>query len=142
MDGNMIAELAQDLINKIKTVTVLGDRIGMAAAGGATDPSMASVPLPAAWLLFESDSIEVTYQGPVQDITYNFSLALHVSYSSQSDLINNQLPTIETIARSVSGKDSTSSASKWHYQGAQLVDVYNDRLVYELSFMVQASYTN
>jgi hypothetical protein len=138
----MIAELAQNLIDKIKTVTALGNRVGLAAAGGATDPSMASVPLPAAWLLFEGDSVDETFQSPVQDITYKFNLALMVSYKDQLDLINNQLPTIEAIARCVSGKDSTSSASRWQYQGAQLVDVFNDRLVYELSFMVQASYTN
>jgi hypothetical protein len=138
----MIAELAQDLIDKIKAVPALGNRVGMAAAGGATDPSMASVPLPAAWLLYEGDSSEADYFSPVQDMTYNFSLALMVSYTDQTSLINNELPTIEAVARSVSGKDSISSASKYVYQGATLVDVFNDRLVYSLSFMVRASYTN
>lgn len=142
LDGLMIAELAQDLITKIKSVPALGDRVGMAAAGGATDPSMASVPLPAAWLLFEGDSNEVEYSGPVQDMTYNFSLALMVSYKDQTSLINTELPVIEAVARSVSGKDSISSASRYVYQGATLVDVFNDRLVYQLSFMVKASYTN
>jgi hypothetical protein len=137
----MIAEFAQDLIDKIKTVPALGNRIGLAAAGGATDPSMSSVPLPAGWILFEGENLELPSNNSTpQDMIYNFSLALMLSYSSQLDLINTQIPTIEAIARSVSGKESTSQGSRWFYNGAQLVDVFNDRLVYELSFMVKATY--
>jgi len=139
----MIAEFAQNLIDKIKTVPALGNRVGLAAAGGPTDPSMASVPLPAAWLMFEGDNVDgERFNGPVQDISYRFTLALMVSYKDQPDLINTQLPTIEAVARSVSGKESTNFGTRWSYQGAQLVDVFDDRLVYELSFLVSASYTN
>lgn len=137
----MIAEFAQDLITKIKSVTQLGNRVGLAAAGGATDPSMSSVPLPAGWILFEGEGLELaSNNSQPQDMIYNFSLALLLSYSSQDDLINNQLPTIEAIARSVSGQASTNQGSRWVYNGATLVDVFNDRLVYELSFMVKATY--
>ena len=137
----MIAEFAQDLINKIKTVPALGNRVGFAAAGGATDPSMSSVPLPAGWILFEGESLELPSNNSTpQDMIYNFSLALLLSYTDQQDVINNQLATIEAIARSVSGRESTNQGSRWFYNGAQLVDVFNDRLVYELSFMVKATY--
>jgi hypothetical protein len=135
----MIAELAQDLMSKISTVTQLGGRIGMVAAGGMTDPSMKTVPMPACWVMFESDS--PTYLVPdMADTDILFSVALMVSYTDQLDLINNQIPTIEAIARSVSGKESTQSSIRWQYQGAQLVDVFTDRLVYELKFMASASY--
>ena len=138
----MIAELAQNLIDKVKTVASLGNRVGMAAAGGITDPSMKSVPLPAAWLLFEGDAVDGGGNNGhrSEDINFRFTLAVMVSYRDQTDLINTPLPTLEAIARSVSGKDSTDFALRWSYQGAQLVDVFDDRLVYELSFMVSASY--
>lgn len=138
----MIAELAQDLINKVKTVPALANNVGLASAGGPSDPSMSTAPLPSAWLLFESDSVtntDIRGQLP-EDIVFNFTLAVMISYTDQDDLINTQLPTIEAIARSVSGKDSTNFALRWKYQGAQLVDVFTDRLVYELKFMVSATY--
>jgi hypothetical protein len=134
-----IAELASNLIDKLKTVPAMGNRIGLAAAGGMTDPSMKTVPLPAAWVLFESDS--VTYESSrTGDVDYVFSVAVMVNYESQADLINTQLPTLEALARSVSGRESTDFAMNWQYQGAQLVDAFTDRLVYELKFMVSASY--
>lgn len=139
----MIAEFAQDLIDKIKTVDALGDRVGLAAGGGATDPSMSSVPMPAAWLVYDGDSVTAdTFQSPVEDLEFRFVLQLMVSYKDQLDLINTQLPTIEAIARSVSGQESINSGSRWRYLGAQLVATSDDRLIYELSFMVAASYTN
>lgn len=138
----MIAELATNLIDKIKTVSALGNRVGMAAAGGPTDPSMKSVPLPAAWLMFESDSItSADSRGyTADDVDYVFTLAVMISYKSQEDLINNQLPLLEAIARSASGKESTNFALRWKYQGAQLVDVFDDRLVYEMRFLVSSTY--
>lgn len=140
----MIAELALDLMSKIKTVTSLGNRVGMAAAGGATDPSMKSVPLPAAWVAYASDTpIRNTGRGNLaEDTETRFTVAVLVSYTDQSDLINTQLPTLESIVRSVSGKDSTNFALRWKYQGTQLVDVSSDRLVYEMSFTASSSYLN
>lgn len=138
----MISELAQNLIDKILTVPALQNRVGMASAGGLSDPSMATVPLPSAWLMYEGDNVvssDIRGNLP-EDITFNFTLAVMVSYTNQADLINIQLPTIEAIARSVSGKDSTNSALRWKYQGAQLVDIFTDRLVYELKFMVSGTY--
>lgn len=138
----MIAELAQDLIDKIKTVSALDNRVGMAAAGGATDPTMKTVPLPAVWLMYEGEGpVSQDLRGSLaEDVEVRFTAAVMISYKSQSDLLNNQLPVLEAIARSVSGKDSTQFALRWKYQGAQLVDIFDDRLVYELSFMVSTSY--
>jgi hypothetical protein len=138
-----IAELSLDLIDKIKTIPALGNRVGMAAAGGPSDPAMQNVPLPAAWLMYAGDSIigGGDRGSQSEDIAHQFTLVVMLSYTNQTDIINNQLPTLEAIARSVSGKDSTGFALRWKYQGAQLVDIYTDRLVYELRFMVSSSYT-
>lgn len=138
----MISELAQDLLSKISTVGALGNRVGMAAAGGATDPSMKTVPLPAAWLLYNGD---VNTTGDplgrtASDIEHRFSLSVMISYVDQTDILNNQLPLLEAVARSVSGKNSTNQSMRWRYQGAQLVDIYTDRLVYELNFTVSTTY--
>lgn len=140
----MIAELAIDLIDKLKTVTALSNRVGMAAAGGAADPAMKSVPLPAAWVAYASDTpIRGTGRGNLaEDSEIRFTVAVLISYTDQSDLINTQLPTLETIVRSVSGKDSTNFALRWKYAGTQLVDVSSDRLVYEMSFTASSSYLN
>ena len=138
----MIAELAQDLITKIRTVPALGNRVGLAAAGGPTDPSMKTVPMPAVWVMYEGESpVSQEIRGShAEDVEVRFTAAVMISYVDQPDLLNNQLPTLEAIARSVSGKESTQFALRWKYQGAQLVEIFDDRLVYELSFMVSASY--
>lgn len=138
-----IKELAEDLMLKLKSVPALNNNVGMASAGRALDPTMKNAPLPSAWLLFEGDSPQ---GGDFQlvsadDIIYNFTAAVMVSYKDQADVLNNQLPFLEELARSVSGRDSLAYASRWKYQGAQLVDIFDDRLVYELSFSVSAAYT-
>lgn len=137
-----IKELAEDLIAKLKTVTALGNRIGMASAGLASDPTMKTVPLPAVWLMYQGDTPTSGEYGFVEDIEYTFTAAVMVSYKDQADVLNTQLPFIENLAKSVSGKESTNFALRWKYQGAQLVDVFDDRQVYELRFAVSSSYQN
>ena len=139
----MIKELAEDLIAKIKTVSALQNRVGMAAAGGPSDPAMKTAPMPSAWLLYAGDRpLSGDSRGSMaEDLDFNFTLAVMISYKDQTDIINNQLPTLEAIAKSVSGRTGTNSSLRWKYLGAQLVDVFNDRLVYELSFSASATYT-
>jgi hypothetical protein len=72
-------------------------------------------------------------------VNLTFTVALVVSYESQEDLLNIQLPLLEAVRSSVSGRDSTSSGLKWKYIGQNLVEVSNDRLVYEQKFMVSGS---
>ena len=138
----MISELALDLYEKLKSVPALENRIGLNPAGGASDPSMSSVPMPAAWLIYDGDGIfgEEMRTAYIQDYVYNFSVELMVSKKDQADLINTQLPTIEAIARSVVGQESTDDALRWTYQGAQLVDVFDDRFIYLLRFSTIGAY--
>jgi hypothetical protein len=140
-----ITELSNDLIEKLKTVPALQNRVGMATAGGPNDPSMQNVPMPAAWVLFEGFDVgnPDPYAGRgAEDVNYRFSAIIMVSYTNQSETINTALPTILACAQAVSGKESTNFALKWKSEGAQIIDVQPDRLVYELRFMVSASFLN
>jgi hypothetical protein len=137
-----IAELAQDLIAKLKSVPAMGNRVGLATAGRATDPSMKRVPMPAAWVLFDSDTnTNPDDRGFLQtDIDMTFSVFVMLSYTSEADLINMQLVTLEDLARAASGKDSTNFGMRWKYLGCQLLSTFSDRLVYELKYLVSTSY--
>ena len=75
---SIIGDLAEDLIEKIKTVPQLENRIGMATAGGASDPAMKTVPMPAAWLVYDGDSVfgEQARTPQIQDYLFNFSIEL------------------------------------------------------------------
>ena len=137
-----IAELATDLVTKLKTVPAMQNRVGLATAGRATDPSMKGVPMPAAWVLYTGDNnTNPESKGFLQnDIDMTFSAFLMLSYTSELDLINTELPTLEALARSASGADSTTFGMRWKYLGSQLLSTFSDRLVYELKFMVSTSY--
>jgi hypothetical protein len=141
----MIAELATDLLTKLNTVSSLQGRIGMTFLGGPIDPSGQNVPLPAAWVVFQDETTkrsgEVGFRQ--EDLTLTFSVLVSVSYTSQSDLLNSQLPTLEAIRSAISGQEvngaNTVGGNRWKYQSTALYEVSNDRLIYEQRYAISGS---
>lgn len=144
-----ISAASSDLISKLSTVSALQGRVSLASAGGPIDPGMQSVPMPASWVLFEGEDVVSnaipmsTNRGYQQeDVLLKFSVWTMISYASQADLINNQWPTLEAIADSVSGRQAGSSATgllRWKYVRNYLAHVSNDRLIYVQEFLISGT---
>lgn len=134
----MISELTQDLINKIKTVAALQNRVGAAVGGTEADPTMANAPTPFVWVIYGGDVPAGEVGKSHREVSYQFRAMLTVQYGlGEADLLDVQLKTLEAIPEAVSGKDSIQYAGKWEYEGSELTTILADRLVYLLTFSVE-----
>lgn len=133
----MIGELAQDLINKISTVSALGGRVGAVVGGTDTDPTMSEAPVPFAWVVFGGDQPvnDIENGKRYQQIKYSFNVVCAISYGQlEADLINNQLAVLEAIQMAVRGTQGHKYSDLWEYEGQELQTVYPSRLVYSMNF--------
>lgn len=134
----MYAENALNLLTLLETVPALAVNSGLAAGGRASDPSMIHIPLPCAWVIMADDKPNdpPTGSNPAgQVVSTDYIVMLHVPYTSQADLLANQLPLLEAAVTAVRGKQS-AKGQKWRYSGQKLVLVNPDRLVYEQRYSV------
>ena len=139
----MIAECAKDLYDKVQAISALAASAGLAVGGKEGDPGMTKIPLPAAWILAHSgittlrqDSGLVSAKTTAQMV---YVVMLYVAYISQSDLITNQLPLLQTVISAVHGTDSPSG-ERWAFKDYKLTLVNTDRLGYQIQFMLNSGY--
>jgi len=110
----MYAENALNLLTLLETVPALAVNSGLAAGGRASDPSMIHIPLPCAWVIMADDKPNdpPTGSNPAgQVVSTDYIVMLHVPYTSQADLLANQLPLLEAAVTAVRGK-AVSKRSK------------------------------
>lgn len=134
----MIGELAQDLINKISTVTALGGRVGAVVGGTESDPTMSDAPVPFAWVIFGGDTPNVPESGQkYQIVQYNFSVIVTIEYGQpEADLLTNQFAVLEAIQMAVRGTQGHNNSDLWNYEGQELQTVFPNRLVYNMDFSI------
>lgn len=134
----MIAELAQDLITNLKTVTALNNRVGLAVGGRTIDPLMEKVIKPACWVIYMGDeTINETDEG--QCVLYtrmNFVVKVLVDYASELDLITNQYPILENIISAVNATTGPIGSKKWKYEGQSVDEIASNRLVFDQRYSI------
>lgn len=140
----MIGELAANLVTKIKQVTSLGvapnQRVGLTVGGTESDPTLSSVQMPAAWIIFVGDqAIDANDQGDCAPyIRYNFAVKVLVDNTSESALTSISMPLLEEIISVVNSQASVVGAKKWRYEGQSIDEISGQRLVFEQRFSVTA----
>lgn len=137
----MIAEAAQDLITKLKTITSFGTtvkRVGLAAGAKGMDPMMEKADRPAAWVIFVGDSNPAGDRNPscVTSIVLKFVVKVIVDYNTESDLLNIQYPLLEEIIQTVAGKEAGDLSVKWKYDGQALDELTGDRMVFDQRYSI------
>lgn len=141
----MISELAQDLINKIRTVPELEDRIGLVVGATDSDPQLSKAPLPYGWILYDASAPfngDGTGHKYRQEI-YGFSILVGIEYGgTETDLLTNGYPLLESIAQAVHGQDSVPRADLWDYHGCECITRQTDRLIFRLHFSVVGAHTS
>lgn len=137
----MIAECAQDLLNRLEAIPALATKVGFALAGSLPDPGAVQVTPPAAWLLFAGfqntrDPAAREYlPAPQLMATLHFVAVLYVPVAAQ---IGTQLPLLQTVLKAVQGQTSPTG-QRWYADSGKLLSFNADRITYELNFAVNAS---
>jgi hypothetical protein len=135
----MIAEAAQDILDKIRTVTALTDATGIALGGKGTDPGQQKLPLPSCWLMYgKDDPDELPFEngrGPgivpaQQVITITMVAMIYIQYTTQADMLAVQYPLLRSVIAAVHGQAAVNR-NRWRYVGQKLAFVYPDRIAYE-----------
>ena len=97
----MIAALAQDLLTRVASLAALTNRTGLAIGGRMNDPGLLKIPLPAAWIVLKTDTVdESSFQRgpasglipPSQEMMATFAITLFVPYIDDTDLLTTQFP--------------------------------------------------
>jgi hypothetical protein len=145
----MIADIAEDLVERVTSVAGFEGRAGLAIGGRGADPAMTKIPLPAAWIMFGKDQVDESPYGSSQsggcgglipngeNIQLVFSVVIYVPYLSQDDLLTAQFPLLESVIKAVRGDGlAAPSGNRWRYIGQKLAMVYPDRLAYEQHYTI------
>lgn len=143
----MISENVADLIAKIQTLPQLASSSGLAIGGKGTDPGLLKIPLPAAWIMYSKDDVDEAPFGqggaqpglvPAQEVVLaTCSVLIYLPYTDQDDLLNVQLPLLESVITAIRGKIAPSG-HRWRYVGQKLALVYPDRIAYEQHYTLTA----
>jgi phage gp37-like protein len=141
----MIAEMTQDLIDKLKEIApnpfgTTPTRVGLAVGGKNSDPMMVKVDRPAAWVMFVGDeNIDPTERkitcNPV--VRHNFIVKIIIDYTTESDILAEQYPILDAVRTAIHASTGVKG-STWRYDGQQLEEL-TDRMIYEQRYSLTVS---
>lgn len=143
----MIAEIAADLVGKVRSVTAISTRSGLSLGGRSGDPGLLKIPLPAAWVTMKGDQVdERDYtHGPEsglvskwQPMMATYAVTVFIPYLDDADLLATQYPLLRAISDAVHGTEAPSGY-RWRYIGQKIALVYFDRLAYEQHYTLTFS---
>lgn len=139
----MIAEIAEDLIAKIKATPsnkfgTTTKRVGLAAGAKGMDPMMEKAARPAAWVIFVGDeNLDTGDQGDCgANLKLNFIVKVIVDYNTESDLIDNQYPLFEEVINAVHGHSGPIGAKRWKYEGQSLDELTGSRMIFDQRYSI------
>lgn len=143
----MISEITSHLVQRIETVPALAGSTGTTLGGTEADPTMTSIPVPAAWVVFESAQDQSQSDGKsgsdsrYQRLLLSYRVVLVLQYGAGEAAMKLQLKMIEDVASAVRGSVALDYGNTpWAYQGCSLLSVETDRIAYSLSFQTSAHY--
>lgn len=142
-------KLAASLVDLIAVVPELGGRVGTTLAGGSADPTMSSIEIPAAWVVFDGNQDLSQGDGRTaadsryQSLLCTFRAVVVLPYGlGEADFVENQLKLLDDIASAVRGETPDTGngpgARPWLYQGCSLLGVEPDRVMYNMTFQTQS----
>lgn len=142
----MIAELTQDLISKLNSVTELTGKVGAQLGGTDTDSAMVETPIPFAWVLFNNMvPLETNANNgrkyAINQVEFVVILAIDYGLDQETDFISDQLSLIDKAVGAVHASKEVNYSGLWEFTGCSLQTVYPNRLIYQLGFSANGHYT-
>jgi hypothetical protein len=140
----MLAELAADLLEKVRSVEALTDSTALTIGGKAKDPDLTKIPLPAAWVVLRKEGKDVSpydhtdTSGVVIDETIVgvWTVTVMVPYLSDEDLLTTQYPLLEAVRKAIHAQEGPTGSMNWAYMNQRIALVYTDRLAYEQTYHI------
>lgn len=143
----MIDDITSSLVTRIATVAALANRVGTTLGGNEADPTLTSIPTPAAWVVFESATDTSTGDGRTggdgkyQRLLLTYRVVMVLQYGEGEADLKNQLKTLEDVATAVRGQNPLEfGATPWTFQGMSLLALETDRISYQLTFQTVAHF--
>jgi len=145
----MIAELLAAVIATLETVPALTGNIGTSVGSAAPDPTSIDIPLPAAWPVYVGNAVLPMQGGePVRNgmqpravvVKSLISVMIYLDNSKgQSNLINTQLPVLETVTTALRGLNipaGSTNGFRLIYEGERVHSITPSRLSYEQRYSI------
>lgn len=139
----MIDLYTNDLVEKLKAVPAFGGRVGATLGGTEADPTLSNIEVPAAWVVFSGLQNRDQRDRRYQMMDMSFRVVVMLDYGNgESDFVDTQLKLIDDASQAVRGEIVADTGSMvWNFDGASIVSINPDRIVYELSFSAPAAYS-
>lgn len=136
----MIDLILDDAVTKLKTISALNNRVGMALGGRDIDPQLENVPKPAAWILYNgSTNIDEREDGScVTPVRHDLDVLLIVDNGNATHLKTNVFPLIESVIAEINGKEGPLGTKYYRYESSFLDALESDRLIYSFRFTIIA----
>ncbi len=139
---SQLAACSQDVFAKVSAIPALSASTGLTVGGQEPDPGLTKIPLPAAWVLLSEFTNQNTGQlenlpPRLSNVLLQQTVMLHVPYTSQSDLINVQIPLMESVVQAIQGTPvgtSGAASQRWNLHSGKLSGINPDRMIYRLIF--------
>ena len=134
--------ITQDLVDKMKTITALGNRVGLAVGGTDIDPINRDLTRPAAWVIFTGTPVIDASDSATQTVAvaYTYVVKVLIDYDTESQLITTDLPILENTISTVKGTNINGLGfHTWTFGGLALESLDADRMVWILNFSCNAS---
>ena len=134
--------ITQDLVDKVKTVPELSNRVGLAVGGTDIDPINREMPRPAAWVIFTGMPIIDGSRTATQDVfvSYSYVVKVLIDYGNESELISTSFPLLEKIVETVKGSGINNLPfHDWSFEGMALESLDGDRMVWVLNLSISTS---
>ena len=130
----------QDLVDRVKAVSSLGGRVGLAVGGQEIDPINRDLALPGAWVVYVGDTlVDASEMNPhFEFIKADFVVKVLVDYDNEANLISTHLPLLHEVVQSIRGNNPTLlPGSKWLYEGMGLESLEPSRMVWVQNYSIK-----
>ena len=130
----------QDLVDRVKAISSLEGRVGLAVGGQEIDPINRDLGLPGAWVIYVGDTlIDVSEMNPHHEfIKADFVVKVLVDYDNESNLISTHLPLLHEVVQAIRGNNPTLlPGSKWLYEGMGLESLEPTRMVWAQNYSIK-----
>lgn len=137
-----LGDCVLDIYTKIQTLPALASSTGLTLGGKEPDPGMTKIPLPAAWVLIPAaDNMNIgdleNRPPSLANVRLQQSIFLHLPYISQTDLLANQVPLLESVVATVQGTSvGTAGGPRWNLHSFKMAAINTDRIIVHLIFQL------
>lgn len=137
-----IAITSRDILDRIKAIPELENRVGFTVGGQDMDPMNDKLKTPFVWIVFVTD--DVTLQNPVRPscgdtLKLNYMVKVALDYGrDENKLIDTDLPILHLITSAIHGETPPGlPVSFWQYHNQTLESLDSDRMVWVQNYSIK-----